>query len=155
MCGVVGLGRPLHAAEKTVCVSVTVREGHTPSPIGTLAAADAKAIISWGSCASWGCVQAAKPNPTQATPVHKVITDKPIIKVPGCPPIAEVIGLDHLYIEELWPSLVEASSKISDELLGPSPTGKRGFYSAQLDRVVWRSEAMSALNKYWSINELL
>ncbi len=53
--------------------------------------ADAKAIISWGSCASWGCVQAAKPNPTRATPVHKVITDKPIIKVPGCPPIAEVM----------------------------------------------------------------
>jgi hydrogenase small subunit len=54
-------------------------------------AADAKAIISWGACASWGCVQAAKPNPTRATPVHKVITDKPIIKVPGCPPIAEVM----------------------------------------------------------------
>jgi len=52
---------------------------------------DAKAIISWGSCASWGCVQAAKPNPTQAVPIHKVITDKPIIKVPGCPPIAEVM----------------------------------------------------------------
>ena len=54
-------------------------------------AKDAKAIVSWGSCASWGCVQAAKPNPTRATPVHKVITDKPIIKVPGCPPIAEVM----------------------------------------------------------------
>jgi hydrogenase small subunit len=51
----------------------------------------AKAIVCWGSCASWGCVQAAKPNPTRATPVHKVITDKPIIKVPGCPPIAEVM----------------------------------------------------------------
>jgi hydrogenase small subunit len=54
-------------------------------------AKDAKAIISWGSCASWGCVQAAKPNPTTAVPVHKVIFDKPIIKVPGCPPIAEVM----------------------------------------------------------------
>jgi hydrogenase small subunit len=54
-------------------------------------AKDAKAIVSWGSCASWGCIQAAKPNPTRATPVHKVITDKPIIKVPGCPPIAEVM----------------------------------------------------------------
>jgi hydrogenase small subunit len=54
-------------------------------------AADCKFIISWGSCASWGCVQAAKPNPTQATPIHKVITDKPIVKVPGCPPIAEVM----------------------------------------------------------------
>jgi hydrogenase small subunit len=56
-----------------------------------MAAKDAKAVISWGACASYGCVQAAKPNPTQATPVHKVITDKPIIKVPGCPPIAEVM----------------------------------------------------------------
>ncbi len=54
-------------------------------------AADASAIIAWGACASWGCVQAAKPNPTQATPIDKVITDKPIIKVPGCPPIAEVM----------------------------------------------------------------
>nr|pir hydrogenase (EC 1.18.99.1) (uptake) small chain precursor - Azotobacter chroococcum [Azotobacter chroococcum]CAA37133.1 unnamed protein product [Azotobacter chroococcum] len=55
------------------------------------AAKDAKAVIAWGSCASWGCVQAAKPNPTQAVPIHKVITDKPMIKVPGCPPIAEVM----------------------------------------------------------------
>jgi hydrogenase small subunit len=54
-------------------------------------ARDAAAVIAWGSCASNGCVQAAKPNPTQATPVHKVITDKPVIKVPGCPPIAEVM----------------------------------------------------------------
>jgi hydrogenase small subunit len=36
-------------------------------------------------------VQAAKPNPTQAVPINKVIFDKPIIKVPGCPPIAEVM----------------------------------------------------------------
>lgn len=54
-------------------------------------AEDAMAIIAWGACASWGCVQAAKPNPTQATPIDKVIRDKPIIKVPGCPPIAEVM----------------------------------------------------------------
>lgn len=54
-------------------------------------AANAKAVIAWGACASWGCVQAAKPNPTQAVPIDKVITDKPIIKVPGCPPIAEVM----------------------------------------------------------------
>jgi hydrogenase small subunit len=53
-------------------------------------AKDASAVIAWGSCASWGCVQAAKPNPTQATPIHQVI-DNPVIKVPGCPPIAEVM----------------------------------------------------------------
>ncbi|KAA5606275.1 hydrogenase small subunit [Roseospira marina] len=57
----------------------------------TTMAADAKAVIAWGSCASWGCVQAAHPNPTQATPVHEVVTGTPVIKVPGCPPIAEVM----------------------------------------------------------------
>lgn len=50
----------------------------------------AKYVIAWGACASWGCVQAARPNPTRATPIHKVL-DKPVIKVPGCPPIAEVM----------------------------------------------------------------
>jgi len=54
-------------------------------------AKDAAAVIAWGSCASNGCVQAAKPNPTQAVPIHKVILDKPLIRVPGCPPIAEVM----------------------------------------------------------------
>jgi hydrogenase small subunit len=54
-------------------------------------AADAKAVIAWGACASYGCVQAAKPNPTHAVPIDKVITGKPIIKIPGCPPIAEVM----------------------------------------------------------------
>lgn len=54
-------------------------------------ASESLAVIAWGSCASWGCVQAAKPNPTQATPVHQVVTDKPVIRVPGCPPIAEVM----------------------------------------------------------------
>jgi hydrogenase small subunit len=51
----------------------------------------AKAIVAWGTCASFGCVQAAHPNPTGAKPVHQIITDKPIINVPGCPPIAEVM----------------------------------------------------------------
>lgn len=54
-------------------------------------AADAMAVIAWGSCASFGCVQNAKPNPTGATPVHKIIKNKPMVNVPGCPPIAEVM----------------------------------------------------------------
>ena len=66
--------------------------GKTSMHILEEAAADAKAIIAWGSCASNGCVQSAKPNPTQATPIHKLISGKPIIKVPGCPPIGEVMA---------------------------------------------------------------
>jgi hydrogenase small subunit len=50
----------------------------------------AAAIIAWGSCASNGCIQGAKPNPTGATPIHKLI-QKPVINVPGCPPIADVM----------------------------------------------------------------
>jgi hydrogenase small subunit len=33
----------------------------------------------------------ARPNPTGAKPVHELISGKPIINVPGCPPIAEVM----------------------------------------------------------------
>ncbi|MDO8794149.1 MAG: hydrogenase small subunit [Vicinamibacterales bacterium] len=71
------------------------------------AAAGAKAIVAWGSCASNGCIQAANPNPTGATPVHKIITDKPIIKVPGCPPIGEVMAgtIVHLLTFDTIPQL--------------------------------------------------
>jgi len=54
-------------------------------------AADAKAIVAWGSCAANGCVQNAHPNPTGAEPVKRIISNKAIINVPGCPPIAEVM----------------------------------------------------------------
>jgi len=66
--------------------------GRTALDIVKEAAEGAKAIVAWGSCASNGCIQAARPNPTGATPVHKIITNKPIIKVPGCPPIGEVMA---------------------------------------------------------------
>lgn len=66
--------------------------GKTSLQILEEAAEGAKAIIAWGSCASNGCVQAAKPNPTSATPIHKLVKGKPVIKVPGCPPIGEVIA---------------------------------------------------------------
>ena len=51
----------------------------------------AKAVVAWGSCASNGCVQAAKPNPTGAKPVHEILGHQTVINVPGCPPIAEVM----------------------------------------------------------------
>jgi hydrogenase small subunit len=54
-------------------------------------ARNAKAVIAWGTCAAFGCVQAAKPNPTQATPVSKLVRHVPVVNVPGCPPIAEVM----------------------------------------------------------------
>lgn len=64
--------------------------GRTAIDILKEAASGAAAVIAWGNCASHGCVQAAKPNPTEATPIHKLI-NMPVINVPGCPPIAEVM----------------------------------------------------------------
>ena len=57
--------------------------GRTALDILQEAAAGAKALVCWGSCASNGCVQNAKPNPTKATPIHQLISGVPIIKVPG------------------------------------------------------------------------
>ncbi|MCP8970357.1 hydrogenase small subunit [Ectobacillus ponti] len=55
------------------------------------AAKGAKAILAYGSCSSWGGIPAAYPNPTGAVPITDLIKDKPIVRVPGCPPIAEVM----------------------------------------------------------------
>ena len=55
------------------------------------AAQGAAAIIEYGSCAAWGGVQAANPNPTRSVAVSDVVSGVPIVKVPGCPPIPEVM----------------------------------------------------------------
>jgi len=54
-------------------------------------AAGAAAIVSVGTCAAFGGIPHANPNPTGAVGVSEIITDKPIINVPGCPPIPAVI----------------------------------------------------------------
>jgi len=80
--------------------------GRTAEDILQEAAKDAAAVIAWGNCASHGCIQAAKPNPTGATPVHKLIS-KPVINVPGCPPIADVMTgiVTHLLVLGSAPEL--------------------------------------------------
>lgn len=50
----------------------------------------AAAVIAIGSCASWGGVPSAAPNPTGATPVNAIFKSKgiktPVVNIPGCPP---------------------------------------------------------------------
>lgn len=48
----------------------------------------AAAVIAIGSCATWGGVPSAEPNPTGATPVYKILEGSgiPVINIPGCPP---------------------------------------------------------------------
>ena len=54
-------------------------------------AAGAAAIVAVGSCSSFGGIPHANPNPTGAVSVSDLIKDKPIVNVPGCPPIPNVI----------------------------------------------------------------
>ncbi len=59
--------------------------GHKGEHNAKRAAEDAMAIFAIGTCSSFGGVQAAAPNPTNAKPLS-AITSKPVINVPGCPP---------------------------------------------------------------------
>ena len=54
------------------------------------AADGAAAIIAVGNCAAFGGIPKASPNPTGARGVSEIITDRPIINIPGCPAIPEV-----------------------------------------------------------------
>jgi len=72
----------------------------------------AKAIIAIGSCASFGGLPAARPNPTGATGVANMmegglIETKPLINLPGCPPIPIAISsvLAHYLVFEQFPAL--------------------------------------------------
>jgi len=49
------------------------------------AAASAGAIVAIGSCASWGGVPSAAPNPTGATGINQLLPDKVVVTLPGCP----------------------------------------------------------------------
>ncbi len=55
------------------------------------AAAGAAAIVAIGTCAAFGGLPRANPNPTQAVSVSDIVKDRPVINVPGCPPIPTVM----------------------------------------------------------------
>jgi quinone-reactive Ni/Fe-hydrogenase small subunit len=48
-------------------------------------AKDSAAIVAVGSCATFGGIPAAAPNPTDAKGVMDVVNGKPIINIPACP----------------------------------------------------------------------
>ncbi|HSO23207.1 MAG TPA: hydrogenase small subunit [Chondromyces sp.] len=45
----------------------------------------AGAIIAIGSCASWGGIPSADPNPTGAVGAHEILEGKTVVNLPGCP----------------------------------------------------------------------
>lgn len=59
---------------------------------------DAFAVISIGTCAAYGGIPKAKPNPTGAVSVSDIVKDKPVINIPGCPPIPEAMTGSIAYL---------------------------------------------------------
>lgn len=55
------------------------------------AAKGAAAIVAMGSCAAYGGIPKARPNPTGAVAISDIVKDKPVVNIPGCPPIPVVI----------------------------------------------------------------
>ncbi|PMP66650.1 MAG: Ni/Fe hydrogenase [Thermodesulfobacterium geofontis] len=83
--------------EKYFCViegAIPVKDGGVYCKIGGKTAKDilkkvannAKLVISIGTCACFGGIPAAFPNPTGAVGVKDVIEKKKLINIPGCPP---------------------------------------------------------------------
>lgn len=81
-------------------------QGRTGLDLVQEAAKNAAAIFSIGTCASFGGIQAAAPNPTGAKGVDKVVK-QPVINVPGCPPSAKnIVGtLMHFLLFGTLPAL--------------------------------------------------
>lgn len=65
--------------------------GHTFTHLLKHAASNAMAVIAYGTCAAYGGIQAAKPNPTGSSGIGMFVGSTPIVNVPGCPPIPEVM----------------------------------------------------------------
>ena len=59
--------------------------GRTAVDILNDVAKDAGAIIAIGSCASWGGIPSADPNPTGATGAPQILKGKTVVTIPGCP----------------------------------------------------------------------
>jgi len=65
--------------------------GHDNRSILEEAAKGAAAIVALGSCAAFGGIPGANPNPTGAVSVSDLVKDRAVVNVPGCPPIPMVI----------------------------------------------------------------
>ncbi|WP_321777904.1 hydrogenase small subunit [Sulfurimonas sp.] len=80
--------------------------GRTGEDTAIEVSANAAAIFAIGTCSSFGGVQAAYPNPTNATSLSNVI-NKPVINVPGCPPSeSNIVGtLMHFLLYGTLPAL--------------------------------------------------
>lgn len=116
--------------------SVTTKDGGIYCTIGGKAndallreaAAGAAAIVAVGNCAAFGGIPAAAPAPTEGVGVDQIITDKPVINLPGCP------GIPEVYTNTVVHYLVFGALPELDELKRP-----KAFYGVAIhDRCLRR-----------------
>ncbi|PLX36256.1 MAG: Ni/Fe hydrogenase [Hyphomicrobiales bacterium] len=66
--------------------------GHTNIAMLEETVEHAMAVVAVGTCATFGGLPLAKPNPTGAVAISDLVKDKPVINIPGCPPIPEAMA---------------------------------------------------------------
>lgn len=68
---------------------------------------DAAAVLSVGTCSSFGGIPSANPNPTGCKPVSEIVKGTPVINIPGCPPHPDwIIGtIAHVLLYKKVPEL--------------------------------------------------
>ncbi|CAK0771623.1 hypothetical protein CCP3SC15_4370003 [Gammaproteobacteria bacterium] len=79
--------------------SVPIKDGGVYSTIAGVSNYDllmatvkgAAAVVAVGTCAAFGGLPKANPNPTGAVAISALVKDKPVINIPGCPPIPVVM----------------------------------------------------------------
>lgn len=54
--------------------------------------AGAAAVVAVGTCATCGGLPMAAPNPTGAVAASSLVHDKPLVNIPGCPPVPAVLA---------------------------------------------------------------
>ncbi len=117
------------------------------------AAQNAGLIIAVGTCASFGGLPHAAPNPTDAMSIEEVMLEygisKPLINVSGCPPIPEVITGTIMYfllkgmpgLDKLRRPTVYYGKTVHDDCVREEFFDDDGFFTTSFDDTAARKGA--------------
>lgn len=83
--------------------------GHTNAAMLAETVEQAMAVVAVGTCAAFGGLPEARPNPTGAVPISALVKGKPLINIPGCPPMPQAMAgtLTHILSLGKLPELDE------------------------------------------------
>lgn len=65
--------------------------GHANADMLAETVAHAGAVVAVGTCAAFGGLPAARPNPTGAVAISALVKDRPVVNIPGCPPLPQAM----------------------------------------------------------------